>query len=100
MHDTALISIRSAMVFSGLFFILQAGCSSESAFVKPGYTDQDLQDAIALCQAQQTSSDLNRQMRDSMSNPGMAGGGMTGGRMIERQEFLETCLRDQGWKRR
>lgn len=100
MPDLQCFSLRVVMLLAGCWFMILAGCSGESAFVKPGYTDEDLQNAIALCQAQQTSSDLNRQMRDTMANPGMAGGGMTGGRMLERQESLEACLLSQGWKRR
>jgi hypothetical protein len=88
------------LIVSGILLLGLTTCSHYPPYVKPGSSEKDLQEALTFCNAQQTSSDLNAQIRDKMSNPGMAGGGMTGGRMLEQQKALDECLRAQGWKPR
>jgi len=88
------------VVVSGILLLGFTTCSHSPPYFKPGSSEKDLQEAIAFCNAQQTASNLNAQIRDKMSNPGMAGGGMTGGRMLEQQKALDECLRAQGWTSR
>lgn len=88
------------LIVSGILLLGLTTCSHSPPYVKAGSSGKELQETISFCHAQQTASNLNAEIRDTMSNPGMAGGGMSGGRMLEQQKNLDECLRAQGWTHR
>jgi hypothetical protein len=75
-------------------------CATQPAYEKPGASEKELHEAIDQCYKQETPSDLQGEIRANEVNPEMPGGGIRAGRLYERQESIEACLRDLGWEPR
>jgi hypothetical protein len=87
------------LLFMFMLLALPA-CMTPPAYEKTGASEKELHEAIDQCYKQETPSDLQGEIRANEVNPEMPGGGIRAGRLYERQESIEACLRDLGWEPR